>query len=40
MVIYRYAEIIGEFLLPLVFSYNIYDHENNIQVNQLIYIYI
>ena len=28
MVIYCYIEIIGEFLLPPNFLYNVYDHEN------------
>ena len=28
MVIYHYVEIIGEFLLPSIFSCNIYNHEN------------
>ena len=39
MVNYRYTDRIGEFSLTPVFLYNIYGHENIIQVNQLIYIY-
>ena len=39
MVIYSYVERIGEFLLPLIFSYHIYDPKNAIHMDQLRYIY-
>ena len=45
MVIYHYVDRIGEFSLPTIFLYNIYDHENynpgepvNIHIQSLIYI--
>ena len=45
MVIYHCVEIIGELLLPPIFSYNIYDHNKyypgepvNIHIKSLIYI--
>ena len=43
MVVYHYDEIIREILLPLIFLYNIYDHEKcypgeplNIHIQSLI----
>ena len=39
MVIYHYVEIIGEFLLPSIFSCNIYNHEN-IYPGEPVYIHI
>ena len=43
MLIYHYVDIIGEFLLPLFFSYNMYDHQKyypgepvNINIQSLI----
>ena len=39
MVIYDYIERIWRIIFTPKFSYNIYDNENMIQANQLIYIY-
>ena len=39
MAIYHYVEIIGEFYLPLIFPYNIYDHEK-LYLGELVHIHI
>ena len=39
MSIYHYVEIIWRIIVTPDFSYNIYDNENIIRVDQLIYIY-
>ena len=39
MEIYHYVERTWRIIVTPNFLYNIYDHEKNIQINQLIYIY-